>query len=290
MSNTMHRFRALLSLLPPILLSIALAGTGLILVRRFLPIDTISANDVVGIYLQTFGTIYAVLLAFVVFVVWTQFNETRSHVEAEANAIRQFVRAVEGLSDPSARVIPRRIADYLHRVIREEWRALATEDHEVVRSTAHSLEPVWKALHECNPKTDLEKVYFEVAVTSFNNFLAARTDRIYSSQLRIPFALNGLIFFGGVGVVGAMYFLSLPSLTLHLILTVAMAAMISQILYLIQDLDIYFTGGWQVSHISLTHTLEEILDGHHEAFTLGVANRLEGTDDARARPAKKMEA
>ena len=40
-----------------------------------------------GNYLQTVGTIYAVLLAFVVFVVWQQHNDTRSAVESEANEL-----------------------------------------------------------------------------------------------------------------------------------------------------------------------------------------------------------
>lgn len=47
--------------------------------RRFVPGDALAAsNEVAGNYLQTLGTIYAVLLAFTVVVVWQQFNDAQT--------------------------------------------------------------------------------------------------------------------------------------------------------------------------------------------------------------------
>ena len=64
---------------------VAVALLGLVGVRSLFPEDVLEAsNDVVGNYYQTLGTVYAVLLAFVVFVVWGQFNDARSAVAEEA--------------------------------------------------------------------------------------------------------------------------------------------------------------------------------------------------------------
>ena len=63
----------------PVLGSMAASVLGLCAARRALPARLLAAsNDVVGNYLQTLGSIYAVLLAFVVFVVWSQFNDART--------------------------------------------------------------------------------------------------------------------------------------------------------------------------------------------------------------------
>jgi hypothetical protein len=42
----------------------------------------LAAREAIGSSLQTLGSVYAVLLAFVVFVVWQQFNYARGFVEA----------------------------------------------------------------------------------------------------------------------------------------------------------------------------------------------------------------
>ncbi len=77
-SRTLKTVKALLR---PVLLGIAMAEAGLLVVRTCVSSsDLHNTNDVVGNYLQTLGTIYAVLLAFVVYVVWSQFNETRTYV------------------------------------------------------------------------------------------------------------------------------------------------------------------------------------------------------------------
>ena len=43
----------------------------------------LAAREAIGSSLQTLGSVYAVLLAFVVFVVWQQFNDARGFVEKE---------------------------------------------------------------------------------------------------------------------------------------------------------------------------------------------------------------
>src|ERR1035438_5667817 len=80
--------------------SMLVAVIGLCLVRYVAPASWLHANnEVAGNYLQTVGTIYAVLLAFVVFVVWQQHNDTRSAVEAEANELSDFYRTIRVLPD-----------------------------------------------------------------------------------------------------------------------------------------------------------------------------------------------
>src|ERR1700690_906156 len=85
--------------LTPIVAGVSgLAVVGLVIVRQVVPIDELRAsNDALGNYLQTVGGIYAVLLAFIVYVVWGQFNDARAFVEREATALVDLHRTVSGL-------------------------------------------------------------------------------------------------------------------------------------------------------------------------------------------------
>src|SRR5689334_21146001 len=71
---------------------------GLVMFRRFVDWDSLKASsDSLGTFVQTLGGIYAVLLAFVVIVVWGQFNDARSFVDREANALVDLHRTASGL-------------------------------------------------------------------------------------------------------------------------------------------------------------------------------------------------
>src|SRR3954452_12657038 len=105
--------------------AVVLSLAGLLLVRGLVPIDLLrQSNDSVGNYLQTLGTIYAVLLAFVVFVVWGQFNDARTHVDEEANELLDLFRTAKGLPEPKRGEIQGHVAAYIDAVLDSEWQAM----------------------------------------------------------------------------------------------------------------------------------------------------------------------
>ena len=107
-------FRTLLRL-TPVVAGVSLAAViGLLLVRQVVPQDELrSSTDAIGNYLQTVGGIYAVLLAFVVYVVWGQFNESRTYVDREATLIADVHRIAGGLPADSRDEIRKLLRDYM---------------------------------------------------------------------------------------------------------------------------------------------------------------------------------
>src|SRR3569833_474720 len=85
--------------LSPVVGGVSLASVlGLYVFRRFAPLDALRpASNEIGNYLQTLGGIYAVLLAFVVYVVWGQFNDARGYLDREATALGDLHRTAGGL-------------------------------------------------------------------------------------------------------------------------------------------------------------------------------------------------
>jgi hypothetical protein len=237
----------LLALLPPVLLSIALAEGGLVATRELLPHGVLEqSSGAVGDYLQTLGTVYAVLLAFVVFVVWSQFNDARGHVEREANELVDLYRCARGLPAGSRGRVQKRLADYVDGVIAREWAAMACSDEREFEELSQLLDQLWDDLHAAEPVTDCERAIHADMLTRFNDLSDARTNRLTSALLKIPLAMKFLLYTGAVILVGSMYLFGVERLWIHAILTGALAGALSHVLYLVHDLDDCFAGDWQV--------------------------------------------
>src|SRR5262245_7161235 len=135
----------LAALVRPVLGSMALSVGGLVIVRGFAPANVLEAsNDVVGNYLQTVGSIYAVLLAFVVFVVWTQFNDARGHVDRESNQLLDLYRAARGLPEPTRALMHASARTYAQTVISAEWEGMACGRIVGAGAGARILDEMWE--------------------------------------------------------------------------------------------------------------------------------------------------
>src|ERR1700739_89168 len=64
-------------------------------------------NDVTGWQLGILGTTYAVILGFMLYAVWTDFDTATQNVEMEANSLTNLYRLADGLPEGSRVVLPR---------------------------------------------------------------------------------------------------------------------------------------------------------------------------------------
>src|SRR6201986_3006350 len=87
-----------------ILVLLAVLGTTfllLVILNRFWPVTQRSShNELIGWQLGTLGTIYAVILGFMLFTVWSNFSAAGLNVEMEANSARNLFRIAAGLPQP----------------------------------------------------------------------------------------------------------------------------------------------------------------------------------------------
>jgi hypothetical protein len=243
----MRIFLAILRLLPIVAGTSLAAVLGLWAVREGLAPHLQNTNDTVGNYLQTVGTIYAVLLAFVATSVWSQFNETRSLLDSEANEVIDLFRAADGFPGPARDKLQAALGRYVERVLGEEWKAMANGDHEVSEAVVAELDAVWDDLHVFEPQSACVQSLHAEALARYNDLSDARTRRLTSARLRIPLPLKILLYVGATIVIGSMYLFQVDDFMIHAIMTGAVAGAISHILYLVWDLDNPFAGSWVLS-------------------------------------------
>jgi hypothetical protein len=236
---------SVIALLPVVLGASLVSILGLCAVRAWVHVP--SSNDTVGNYLQTVGTIYAVLLAFVTSTVWGQFNATREVIDHEANEVIDLHRTADGFPDEQRIPLQRSLARYVDRVIAEEWPAMACADDHTTEQVGEELDALWAGLHVYEPRSECSKSLYAEALSRFNDLSDARTHRLTAARTRIPFPMKVLIYVGAAIVILSMYLFVVPSFAVHALMTGAVAGAVSHILYLVWDLDNPFAGAWRLS-------------------------------------------
>lgn len=239
--------RTTLRLSAVVLVAAAVSIFGLAIVRQVIDYDLLrTSSDSLGTFVQTLGGIYAVLLAFVVIVVWGQFNDARGFVEREANALVDLHRTASGLPTHSRMVIQRELRDYLDEVIAHEWNAMSKRDLPTIDRIGGILDRVWTAIHTCEPRNECQQAMYSEVLTRFNDLTTHRTNRLNISGTRVPIALNVLLYTGAIIMIGAVYLLAFDRFWLHALVAGLMAGAVAHVLFLIYDLDHEFDGDWQV--------------------------------------------
>jgi len=236
-------FRTLLRLAPIVFGVSLLSVLGLFGFRALVPLEGLrGSTDAVGNYLQTVGGIYAVLLAFVVYVVWGQYNDARGFVAREATAIVDLHRTASGLPNTTRVAIQDKLQAYLDAVVSEEWRAMTRGDDATIERVGAILDEVWLAIHKCRPGSATQQAVYSEVLSRFNELSDVRTSRLTASRTRIPPAMRVLLYLGALITIGSMYLLAFEQLWLHALATGMLAGAIAHVLFLIVDLDHAFGG------------------------------------------------
>lgn len=256
----MRRVHLTILRLAPALLGAMVIAVGLLAaVRSAIPPHVLAhAHDAAGDFLQAMATIEAVLLAFVVFVVWQQFDATRSEVAKEANELADLERVSRGLPEPSRSAVRGAARRYAEAVLTDEWPAMAAGKEEGLSETWRILNEMWLGLQACRTSTAEQQQLHAEALARFNDLSDARTSRLTSARRRMPNSLVVLLYIGAFMVVMAGTLLPVRSFTLHAFMVAALAAAVSHVLWVIHDLDDAFAGDWQVPRGPFERMLERM--------------------------------
>ncbi|HEY1815110.1 MAG TPA: DUF4239 domain-containing protein [Kofleriaceae bacterium] len=240
----------------PVVLGVSFVAVVLLFVVRkaTTPEELQASSDAVGNYLQTVGGIYAVLLAFIVYVVWQQFNDARTYVEREATALVDLHRTASGLPRSTRVEIQQALRVYVDQVIDLEWAAMAKHDEDTLEHVGAHLDRVWVAIHQCRPVNDCQHAIYSEVLSRYNDLSDMRTSRLSTSRARIPFMMKALLYLGAAIVIGSIYLMYVDKLWIHATITAALAGAVAHILFLINDLDNAFAGRLQVSKAAFERT------------------------------------
>ena len=247
----------LLGLPPPVSFFIVSAVTtflslaGLYLVRRKYSAEVLKENhEVAAIIFNAFGLFYGVLVAFVVFVTWSGYDEATKNLQMEASEALDIFHTAGSFPDPSKKIIQQGLREYLNEVYNDEVPKMAVGDLQLYAGGAHNSLRVLFGQVDASSIPNRE-LYGE-ALRCLNNLAQYRRMRIFAGNDTVPPVIWLVLLIGGVFAVSYTFFFGMKNIRAQYLITTTLTVTVTSILFLVYVLDHPFTGTSRVSLEPLT--------------------------------------
>jgi hypothetical protein len=217
---------------------------GFLAVHRLVPVEIRKLhNNVAGFVYAVVGVTYAVLLAFVVFVVWEEYNEVRINVEQENSLINVLYEGIQLY--PNTEVSQRMqhaFAMYAQAVVAEDRQIADLTKPRGVSGVSVSLHPIGDLLAKVAPANNHEQSIYDLIVSGLNEVSHYRNLRLYAAQKKLPNAILIAMIAGAIVTIGFTYLFGTENILAHEIMIALLAAMIAIVMYVVIELDHPFLG------------------------------------------------
>lgn len=229
-------------------LMVGIAVGGHVLVRRFSEREPLRKhNDVAGFVASLVGVIYAVLLSFVVVLVWQEYDTATAVAQKEASSVADLYHLSYGFPDPQAGILRRQLATYIRDILEREWPAMQHG------GTSHVTEVdghgILRTIMTFKPGTAMDIQMRGMAIADVQTFFDARRDRLSENQTSLPRILWVTLILGAIVTIGLTYLFGVESARSQLTMTGALTLLIAMLFVLIIELDFPFRGETKVQPV-----------------------------------------
>jgi len=225
---------------------ISISMLGLWLVRRFFSHEILKPhNDVAGFMFATLGVVYAVLLAFVVIIVWENYERANADVSAEANCMMMMYRGSDIFPEPEKKQLHSLLRDYANANIEKEWKALARAESST--EIDKILLDIWKVYLLYTPRTEAQKIIYAESISTLHQFSSLRRELVHHATEGLPGLLWLVLIAGGMITIAFTFFFGTENIHAQHVMTALLAALIGLMLFIILSLDFPFTGDFSIS-------------------------------------------
>ena len=190
------------------------------------------------------GTTYAVIVGFMLWNVWNNFQMAEINAEAEANSLVNIYRLSQGLPPTQAAEVQRLAREYANVVLDVEWPAMSHQTFSPAGSKI--IQQLWAAMVQAPVHDGPQPPSLGQTLAELGNMTHHRRIRELQSRSRLPAILWTILIVGGVITVGGSCLLGAENFRLHLILVFSLSLVISLVLVAIADIDRPFQGSVHV--------------------------------------------
>ena len=204
-----------------------------------------------GAYVAVIGGLYSIIMAFLIYVVWEQWNRVVLGVAHEAAAVEDLCRVASFLSERDAGARIRAAArQYLRTTAGDEPGHLARGRASALAHD-HFL-ALCHAVRSADTKTEKDGVVYAELLSALRRVLQSRDERLSVSGMRIPSTLWCLVVFGACALLAGFMVLGVRSTPLAIGVVAGVAGILTFLLAVIRDMDNPFQGVWNVSYDPMT--------------------------------------
>lgn len=229
-----------------IVLAVCAAIACMMFVRRRCDISELRLNhDVADPLLSVIGTLFSVLLGFLVAGAMQRFDEARINVQEEAGAVAEVFRCAEGFPAPVKTKLQQSCLEYVDIVISEEWPLM--EEKKASEKAWNKYSEIWRQCVTYNPvQTGESNVHQAIlgAISRLGNF---RTLRFATMNNQLPLGMWMVVFAGAGATIAFTYFFEVKNERTQMIMTGLVATVLALNIFLLANYDYPFSGDVRVN-------------------------------------------
>lgn len=209
-----------------------LSVLGMLLVRKRVNIQTLTSNhEVAGYLLSVVGTLYAVLLGFVVVDAMQHMQDLRGLVSMEASGLANIFLCSEGLPAEKRRVIRSLCHQYADEVINDEWKSL--QEGKYSQKAFATVFKLWKEITTNQPSTQSAQQINQQLITEICSMTQNHRTRVVNSTRTVAPIMWLVLLVGGIFTLIFTYFFAVESMKMQAIMTFLVAMTLSLNVYLV---------------------------------------------------------
>lgn len=220
------------------------------LIQRSRAYEGFSAhNDVAGFLLTMVGVIYAVVLGFVVVVVWQRYTTTQGYVESEASAVADSYRLAAGLPAAPRAAVRADLRGYVGEVLGREWPLM---EGGVAARTSPRLEDAAFRVDTFEPAGAGESNVQRAMMTSLESVFDARRARLAAVSPSVKPVLWVALVVGAAVVLGFAYLFGTRNHRAQLAMTGAITAIMVLLCIVVVEFDRPYNGSVAIQPVVWT--------------------------------------
>ncbi len=239
----------MLNLAQSICLILAIVGCSLAflaLVHRFWPsAKRREHNDLIGWQITVLGTTYAVIIGFMLYAVWNDFQIADGNAEAEANSLVNVARSAAALPDVQRRQIQQLASQYVNIMLNEEWPAMSRVT--LAPASSRCMRKLWQVLTSTPTHNATEQTGLDHALTELSSMTEHRRLRQLEVYVELPGILWAVLIVGAIVTILSACLFGSEDFKLHVVQVAALALMIALVLAAIGDINHPFQGAVHVA-------------------------------------------
>lgn len=222
------------------------------LLQRIWPADQRRLhNELIGWQVTVLGTTYAVIVGFMLYAVWTNFETANINAEDEANALVNAARTAQGLPSSAREPIQELARRYADLMITEEWPAmenlqLSPESHKVVMQ-------LWTTVATTKVSDASEQTSLDHTLTELSSMTQYRRTRQLEVNSKLPDILWAVLIIGAVVTIVSSCMFGTIDFKLHLLQVFMLSLLVGLALVSIADINRPFQGSIHVAPSAFEH-------------------------------------
>ena len=240
-----------------IIVTVACSLAMMLALNRYWPVSQRKIhNDLIGWQLTVLGTTYAVIIGFMLYTVWSDFQAATANATQEASQIVKLHRLAAGLPEPQQSEIRGLTVAYADAVLNKEWPLMAQGI--VPKDSDELSRKMWRSLMSIRGGTYSETNAVDHSLYELSTLMACRQSRQLQVTSKLPGILWCVLWMGGVLTLFSACMFGQESLFMHGLHVFSFSLLIALVLVAIGDIDQPYMGAVSVDNAAFVRALMDM--------------------------------